>query len=194
MCPFQMAALLKTWAEHWLDIYGAECWTRKRRMRCWWIKLKWECCGGYKALAWESTKEMKSQGNSNSPADSNTPDAEATTLVWTCQMERTAISPEAPGRRCEWPKYIWIPSREISRRIDWRTSTFSTTRTGDWQFPGRPTDAEEPSRWERKPFKTYFGDAARRERGMENDAILGGMSGRIRRGRPRTRWLDLDIL
>ena len=34
--------------------------------------------------------------------------------------------------------------------MDWRTSTFSTARTGDWQFPGRPTDVEEPSRWEKK--------------------------------------------
>ena len=49
----------------------------------------------------------------------------------------------------------WIPSREISRRMDWRTSTFSTTRTGDWQFPGRPTDVEEPSRWEVIVFVDY---------------------------------------
>ena len=30
---------------------------------------------------------------------------------------------------------------------------------------------------------------------MENDAMLGGMSGKIRREKPRTRWLDyLDTL
>ena len=36
---------------------------------------------GYKVLACESTTEMKRSGSSNSSADSNTPDAEATTLV-----------------------------------------------------------------------------------------------------------------
>ena len=36
----------------------------------------------------------------------------------------------------------------------------------------------------------YFGHVVREERGMENDAMLGEMSGKRRRGRPRTRWLD----
>ena len=36
----------------------------------------------------------------------------------------------------------------------------------------------------------YFGHVVREERGMENDVMLGEMSGKRRRGRPRTRWLD----
>ena len=32
--------------------------------------------------------------------------------------------------------------------MGWQTSTFSIARTGDGQFQGRPTDVEEPSRWE----------------------------------------------
>ena len=36
----------------------------------------------------------------------------------------------------------------------------------------------------------YFEHVARQERGMENDVMLGGISGERRRGRPRTRWLD----
>ena len=30
----------------------------------------------------------------------------------------------------------------------------------------------------------------REERGMDNDVMLGQMSGKRRRGRPRTRWPD----
>ncbi len=40
----------------------------------------------------------------------------------------------------------------------------------------------------------YFGHVVREERGMENDAMLGEMSGKRRRGRPRTRWLDNVML
>ena len=36
----------------------------------------------------------------------------------------------------------------------------------------------------------YFGYVVRQERGMENDVILGGMSGKRRRVRQKTRWLD----
>ena len=36
----------------------------------------------------------------------------------------------------------------------------------------------------------YFGYVVGEERGMENDVMLGEMSGKRRRGRPRTRWLD----
>ena len=36
----------------------------------------------------------------------------------------------------------------------------------------------------------YFGHVVREERRMENDVMLGEMSGKRRRGRPRTRWLD----
>ena len=36
----------------------------------------------------------------------------------------------------------------------------------------------------------YFGLVVRQQRGMENDVMLGEMSGKRRRGRPRTRWLD----
>ena len=36
----------------------------------------------------------------------------------------------------------------------------------------------------------YFGHVVREERGMENDVMLGEMSGKRRRGRPITRWLD----
>ena len=35
----------------------------------------------------------------------------------------------------------------------------------------------------------YFGHVVAEERGMENDVMLGEMSGKRRRGRPRTRWL-----
>ena len=40
----------------------------------------------------------------------------------------------------------------------------------------------------------YFGRVVREERGMENDVMLGEMSGTRRRGRPRTRWLDNVML
>ena len=36
----------------------------------------------------------------------------------------------------------------------------------------------------------YFGHVVREERGMENDVMLGEMSGKRRYGRPSTRWLD----
>ena len=36
----------------------------------------------------------------------------------------------------------------------------------------------------------YFRHVVREERGMENYVMLGEMSGKSRRGRPRTRWLD----
>ena len=36
----------------------------------------------------------------------------------------------------------------------------------------------------------YFGHVVREERGMENDVMRGDMSGKSRRGRPITRWLD----
>ena len=36
----------------------------------------------------------------------------------------------------------------------------------------------------------YFGHVVREERGMENDVMFAEMSGKRRRGRPRTRWLD----
>ena len=36
----------------------------------------------------------------------------------------------------------------------------------------------------------YFEHVVRQERGMENDVMLWVMSGKTRRGRPRTRWLD----
>ena len=34
--------------------------------------------------------------------------------------------------------------------MGWRTSTFLTTITGEWQYAGRPTDMEEPSMWDRR--------------------------------------------
>ena len=37
---------------------------------------------------------------------------------------------------------------------------------------------------------TNVGHVVRQERGMENDVMLGEMTGKRRRGRPRTRWLD----
>ena len=37
----------------------------------------------------------------------------------------------------------------------------------------------------------YFGHVVREEGGMENDLMLGEMSGKRRRGRPRTRWLAM---
>ena len=37
---------------------------------------------------------------------------------------------------------------------------------------------------------SYFGHVVRKELGMENDVMLGGMRGKRRRGRPRTKWLD----
>ena len=37
---------------------------------------------------------------------------------------------------------------------------------------------------------TCFGHVVRAERRIENDVMLGEMSGKRRRGRPRTRWLD----
>ena len=40
----------------------------------------------------------------------------------------------------------------------------------------------------------YFGHVAREERGVENDVMLGVMSGKRRRGRPRPRWLDNVML
>ena len=40
----------------------------------------------------------------------------------------------------------------------------------------------------------YFGNVVREERGMENDVVLGEMSGKRRRGRPRTRLLDNVML
>ena len=50
-------------------------------------------------------EKKKKKGSSNSSADSNTPDAEATTLVWTCQTERWMPyhqnSAGHGGRRCE---------------------------------------------------------------------------------------------
>ena len=36
----------------------------------------------------------------------------------------------------------------------------------------------------------YFGHVVREERGMENDVMLGVMSGKRGRGRSITRWLD----
>ena len=36
----------------------------------------------------------------------------------------------------------------------------------------------------------YFGHVVREEREMENNVMLGEMSGKRRRGRPKTRWLD----
>ena len=36
----------------------------------------------------------------------------------------------------------------------------------------------------------YFGHAVGEERGMENDVMLGEMSGKRRQGRPRTRCMD----
>ena len=36
----------------------------------------------------------------------------------------------------------------------------------------------------------YFGHVVREERILENDVTLGEMSGKRRRGRPRTRWLN----
>ena len=41
-----------------------------------------------------------------------------------------------------------------------------------------------------KAALSYFGHVVRKERGMENDVMLGGMRGKRRRGRPRTKWLD----
>ena len=35
-----------------------------------------------------------------------------------------------------------------------------------------------------------FGHVVRQERDMENDVMLGELSGKRRRGRPITRWLD----
>ena len=36
-------------------------------------------------ISLRAQKKLRDQGSSNSSADINTPDAEATTLVWTCQ-------------------------------------------------------------------------------------------------------------
>lgn len=41
-----------------------------------------------------------------------------------------------------------------------------------------------------KAALSYFGHVVRQDGGMENDVMLGGMSGKRRRGRPRSRWLD----
>ncbi|KAI0221995.1 hypothetical protein LSAT2_026737 [Lamellibrachia satsuma] len=41
-----------------------------------------------------------------------------------------------------------------------------------------------------KAALSYFGHVVRKERGMENDVMLGGMRRKRRRGRPRTKWLD----
>ena len=42
-----------------------------------------------------------------------------------------------------------------------------------------------------KAALSYFGHFVRKERGMENDVMFGGMRGKRRRGRPRTKWLDI---
>ena len=71
--------------------YGAECWTMKKKDEML-MNIKTEM----RMLRWiqgVSLREHKRneeiyQGSSNSSADSNTPDAEATTLIWTCQTER----------------------------------------------------------------------------------------------------------
>ena len=44
---------------------------------------------------------------------------------------------------------------------------------------------------ESKAASRYVGHVARKECGMENDVMLGEISGKRRRGRPRTRWLDI---
>ena len=41
-----------------------------------------------------------------------------------------------------------------------------------------------------QPALRYFGHVVRQKRWMDNDVMLGEMSGKRRRGRPKARWLD----
>ena len=50
----------------------------------------------------------------------------------------------------------------------------------EWTLESRVTEAA----------LRYVGHVMREVRGMENDVMLEGMSGKRRQGRPRTRWLD----
>ena len=81
--------------------------------------------------------------------------------IWITYMQNSAGH---GGRRCETERKTeskihgyhqkryeeeWADRRQHSRP---QSSTFSTAMTGEWQFPGRPTDVEEPSRWERDKY------------------------------------------
>ena len=39
----------------------------------------------------------------------------------------------------------------------------------------------------------YFWHVGREERRMDNDLMIGGISGKRRRGRQRTRWLEKEL-
>ena len=86
--------------------YGAECWTMKKKDEMLMNKTE------VRMLRWiqgVSLREHKRNEETREAAtvqdDSNTPDAEATTLVWTCQTERLMPyhqnSAGHGGRRCE---------------------------------------------------------------------------------------------
>ena len=80
--------IYKTVIKHTMT-YGAECWTMKKKDDMMMNKTEMRMLRWIQGLSLREHNSNEEIGeSSNSSSDSNTPDADATTLVWTCQTSR----------------------------------------------------------------------------------------------------------
>ena len=126
-------------------------------MRCWWIRLKWECCGGYKALAWESTKETTRSGKQQQFSRNTTHLVQKRLRCYghvrrrdESHMTRTVLDMEVEGvwpRRRPKLRYMDTIRRDMKKNVltdinildlnDWR---MAVSRATHWC--GRPSRSE----------------------------------------------------